>query len=85
MEDIPRIACYNQIVKISCLLVYFDYDLNPLSQAIFDNGRHMLRIGSCDDLFELFFKLKELADGLEEEIEYYYAQFDESYAETEIY
>jgi lipopolysaccharide export LptBFGC system permease protein LptF len=76
MEDVPRIACYSLIVKISCLLVYFDFELCPLAEARFENGKAMLKVGSDSDLFELYFKLKDLADGLETDIAYYNENFN---------
>ena len=81
MDDLPRIACYTQIVRIGCLIVYFDFDLSPEAQARFDYGKIMLRIGTTDELIDLFYKLKDLADSLQFEISKLTDEIDNPYAE----
>ena len=85
MEDIPEAACYTQIVRISCLLVYFDFELTPDMQVRFENGKELLKVGNNDDFVDLYFKLKDIADGLESDIEYYSGLYEDftDYSETE--
>lgn len=63
-NDIIKQECYSLIVKISCLLVYYEFKLTPVLESRFQNSKKLFYVGSDDDLPLLFFKLYDIEQKL---------------------
>ena len=62
---------YCIIARISCMLVYFDFELIPLMQTRFENYKYFYQIATEEDLPLIFEKLFEIEINLQQDIEYF--------------
>ena len=56
--------CISLITRISCLLVYYNFQLSPLHNSIFQNNKVLFRIGNLEDIAIAYLKLFELEQTL---------------------
>jgi len=59
-----NLECYSLIVRIASLLTYYNFELNPVSNARFQNCKKLYSIGTNSDLPNILYMLNELESGL---------------------
>ena len=64
MENFLENECYCQMVRITSLLTYFDFELKPLEQIKFQNCKFLYRLGTDSDWFSIYFKLYDIESAL---------------------
>ena len=64
MENFLENECYCQMVRITSLLTYFDFELKPLEQIKFQNCKLLYRLGTDSDWFNIYFKLYDIESAL---------------------
>jgi hypothetical protein len=62
--DYLDIECYQLIVRITCLLVYFDFELTPQIESRFQNYKQLYKIGTHLDLPIVLLVLNEIEQSL---------------------
>jgi hypothetical protein len=60
MENFLENECYCQMVRITSLLAYFDFELKPLEQIKFHNCKLLYKFGTDSDWFSIYFKLYDI-------------------------
>lgn len=68
-DDFMISECYSLIVKISSLLVYFDFKLEKWAEEKYKNYKQLFQIGTSSDLPTIFIALSDIESGLRESIE----------------
>lgn len=63
-DEFLNIECYQFIVRIVCLLVYYDFELTPLIEARFQNYKQLYNIGTYQDLPLIFLVFSEIEQNL---------------------
>lgn len=64
--------CISLITKISCLLVYYNFELFPLHETLFQNSKKLFYRGDLKDLQLVFYHLHSIEQRLKNDIVNYH-------------
>ena len=64
--------CISSITKISCLLAYYDFELLPLHETLFQNSKKLFYRGDLKDLQLVFYHLRSIEQRLKNDIVNYH-------------
>jgi len=70
-----ELECIALITKISCLLVYYDFQLIPLIQTRFENCKQLFTFHDPHDMLGIFISLFNIEQGLIEDIQELYEPY----------
>ena len=60
--------CISSITRISCLLVYYNFELFPLHETLFQNSKKLFYRGDLKDLQLVFYHLRSIEQRLKNDI-----------------
>lgn len=84
--DCMRNECYCTIVRISCLLSFYNFELSPIYEARFQSYKKLFYVGTDEDVYLAFSVLHEVEITLINEIwDFYYEYWDAQENPTDIW